>query len=277
MELATVTPTVSVVMAVRDGARWLSDAIGSVQAQSYQDWELIVIDDGSTDETPHLLAIHAQRPQLRDRMEVVTLPESRGLAHALNIGIRRGACARVQGGRIVRARPAPLIARLDADDWMKPTRLERQVRYLAEHPAVGLLGTAILEVDEHGDVRRHVFPALRDADLRRSLIRRNPFAHSSVVFRRWVWARVGGYDEGYPVAQDLDLWLRMAPLTQMANLAECLTVRRLHPGQVSARRRAMRRWMEARARWRAIRAGTHSALALPWVLRPLVGLAVRAS
>lgn len=271
----TPTPTVSIVMAVRDGARWLTDALASIRAQSFQDWELVVVNDGSRDETGQLLAMQGQHPVFKKRLHVVTLSRSFGLATALNAGVRAGGMQRIAARAYMRRRPSPLIARLDVDDWMKPTRLERQVAWLQQYPNIGVVGSAVQEIGaSETNVR---FYPLRDAEIRRAMIRANALAHSAVMFRRSVFDEAGGYDESYPVAQDLDLWLRMLPLTEAANLAEALTVRRLHPGQVSAKRRTLRRLMEARARWAAIRRGTYSVLSLPWVLRPLLGVAVRAA
>src|SRR5207247_1814585 len=98
-------------------------------------------------------------------------------------------------------------------------------------------------------------PPADDGALRRMLIRRNPFVHSSVVMRRSVVERAGGYDERLPVAQDYDLWMRMSGLAGLANLPEPLVVRRLLPGRVTAVRDAERLRAETRVRWRAVRSG----------------------
>jgi glycosyltransferase involved in cell wall biosynthesis len=232
-------PAVSVLMAVHDGAPWITQAVASVLAQSAGDLELIVIDDGSADATPDLLAA------VRDsRLRVERRPRA-GLTCSLNraLGLAR----------------APLVARLDADDWALPERFERQRAFLDVHAAVGLLGTAAREVDAAGRVLATVTPPGDDAALRRALIRRNPFVHSSIVARRALVERVGGYDERLPVAQDYDLWMRLSGLTRMANLAEPLVVRRLLPGAVSVQRDGDRLRAETRVRWRAVRAGTY-----PW-------------
>ena len=124
------TPQVSVVLPVRNGARWLGEALQSVIAQTLAAWELIAIDDGSTDDTPGILADFAKRD---GRIRVIR-QEPLGLVAALNRGL-----AEVR---------APLLARLDADDRALPERLDRQVRYLAGHPDVGLLGSWAHEIDE---------------------------------------------------------------------------------------------------------------------------------
>src|SRR5438552_255214 len=218
-------------MSVHNGAPWVRDAVASVLAQTAGDLELIVIDDGSTDASPELLAA------VRDSRVRTERREHAGLTRALN---RALALAR-----------APLVARLDADDLALPERLALQRAFLGSHPDVGLLGTGAREVDAAGREIARIRPPSDDAALRRALIRRNPFVHSSVMIRRAVLERTGGYDETLPVAQDYDLWMRVSQLTRMANLPEPLVVRRLLPGRVTAVRDSERLGAEARVRWRA--------------------------
>ena len=246
-------PAVSVLMGVRDSARWLGAALESVWAQTAGDLELIVVDDGSTDATPDLLA-SVRDPRLRVERQ---LPA--GLAPALNraLGLAR----------------APLVARLDGDDVSLPQRLSRQCDFLATHPEVGLLGTAAREVDEAGREAGVVRPPEDDRAIRRALIRRNPFVHSSVMMRRALVEQVGGYDVSFTVAQDYDLWLRLSGITRMANLGEPLVIRRLVPGRVTAIRDSERLRAEARARWGAVRRGTYPSWCAFFALRPALALA----
>jgi glycosyltransferase involved in cell wall biosynthesis len=245
---------VSVLMGVHNGAPWVGDAVASVLAQTALDLELIVIDDGSTDATPALLAT-VRDPRLRRERQ-----SHAGLTRALNraLGLAR----------------APLLARLDADDVALPTRLERQAAFLASHPEVGLLGSAAREVDPGGRELRVIRPPEADADIRRELIRRNPFVHSSVVMRRHLVEQAGGYDDSFPVAQDYDLWLRLSGISRMANLSEPLVIRRLVAGRVTAERDDERLRAEARARWRAVRRGGYPPWCAVFALRPALALAL---
>ena len=247
-------PAVSVLMGVRDGAAWISRAIASVLGQTLTDLELVVVDDGSTDATAALLA------GVRDPRLVIERQARAGLTAALNRALGRAR--------------APLIARLDADDVALPTRLERQRAFLQGHPEVGLLGTAARVVDEAGRDVEITRPPEDDLGIRRALIRRNPFVHSSVMARRALVVSVGGYDLSFPVAQDYDLWLRLSAATRMANLSEPLVIRHLVAGRVTAARDAERLRAEARARWRAVRAGAYPAWTAVFALRPLLALAV---
>jgi glycosyltransferase involved in cell wall biosynthesis len=247
-------PAVSVLVCVHDGALTIAQAVASVLAQTDGDLELIVVDDGSTDATPALLAA-VDDPRLR-----VQRQSRSGLTRALN---RALALAR-----------APLVARLDADDVALPERLERQRAFMAAHPDVGLLGTAAREEDPAGTPVRVVRPPTHDLLLRRALIRANPFVHSSVMMRRDLVVRAGGYDESLDVAQDYDLWMRLAALTRLANLDEVLVVRQLGPRRVSIEREEERLRTEARVRWRAVRSGAYPPWCALFALRPALALAL---
>ena len=242
-------PAVSVLMSVRDGAPWVRDAVQSVLDQSEADLELIVIDDGSVDATPALLGA------VRDPRLFVERRPPAGLTPSLN--------------RAIELARAPLLARLDADDVALPERLARQKRFLDAHPEVGLLGTGAREVDAAGRAVGLVTPPADDLGIRRALIRRNPFVHSSVLMRRRVIDEVGGYDPALPVAQDYELWMRMSRVTRLANLPEPLVVRRLLPGRVSSARDGERLSAEALVRWRAVRSGLYPWWCAVFLARPL--------
>ena len=248
------TPAVAVLMSVHNGAPSVRDAIASVLAQTAGDFELIVVDDGSTDETPTILG------GVRDPRARVLREPHQGLTIALN--------------RALAEAHAPLIARLDADDLALPERFARQRQFLGAHPDVGLLGTGAREVDLSGREVSIVRPPVDDAAIRGRLIRKNPFVHSSVMIRRDALDEVGGYDPTFPVAQDYDLWMRMARVTRLANLPEPLVIRRLTPGRVSTVRDDDRLRAEARVRWRALRTRADPWWCAVFVLRPLAALAL---
>ena len=247
-------PVVSVLMSVHDGAPWVREAVQSLLAQTLSDLEVVVIDDGSADATPEILAA------VHDPRLVIERRKHAGLTRSLN--------------RALQLARAPLVARLDADDVAVPERLARQRAFLDTHLDVGLLGTGAREVDVTGRELAVVQPPGDDAMIRRALIRANPFVHSSVMMRRAIVDLAGGYDESLPVAQDYDLWMRMSRLTRLANLPEPLVIRRLAPGRVSAVRDDDRLRAEARVRWRAVRSRVYPWWCVLFVARPLVALAL---
>ena len=247
-------PAVSVLMAVFDGAAWIGAAVESALGQTLGDLEVIVVDDGSTDATADVLA------SIRDPRLRIERRARAGLTRSLN--------------RALELARAPLLARLDADDVALPERLARQREFLEAHPEVGLLGTGAREVDPAGREVRIVQPPVDDGAIRRQLIRANPFVHSSVIMRRAVLGRVGPYDPSFPVAQDYELWMRLARVTRLANLPEPLVVRRLTPGRVTSVRDADRLHAEARVRWRAVRSGVYPWWCAVFALRPLAARAL---
>ena len=211
------TPRVSVVMAVRDGDRWLLEAVESVLAQSESALELIVIDDGSTDRTPLLLDALSGRDR---RVRVVRQPPV-GLAAALNRGLAEAR--------------APFVARLDADDLAHGARLERQAAVLEARPQIGILGSWALEIDGAGRQVGVRAPPADHAALQRLLAKANPFVHSSVMGRTELLKRLGGYRVAFEGAEDYDLWLRASEVTELANVPEPLVSYRRHEGGVSCR------------------------------------------
>jgi hypothetical protein len=210
-------PAVSVVMPVYNGESFLRDAVDSVLTQTLAEFELIVIDDGSTDSTPEILAGYAAQDQ---RVLVHRQPNS-GRAIALNRGF---AVAR-----------APFVARLDADDLAVTHRLEHQRQFLLEHPEVAVVGGAITFVDRAARSFAEVRYPLADVEIRKALEHTTPLAHPAVMLRRDAFDRVGGYRVQFKVAEDIDLWLRLAVENSFANLPEPVTRYRIHPGQDTAR------------------------------------------
>jgi glycosyltransferase involved in cell wall biosynthesis len=213
------TPLVSVVMPVRDGVRWLSEAIASVQAQVFSSFELVIVDDGSVDDTPKIIGRFAQA----DPRIVAFRQGKLGLVAALNLA------ASQSRGR--------LIARLDADDRMHPQRLDRQVQYLDAHPEIGLLGSWADKIDEHGTFIGRLTPETHPEKLKLLLRNGNPFVHSSVIVRSDIMKTLG-YRCAFEAAEDYDLWLRMSEVTKIANMPECLVQYRLHETNVSHRSQA---------------------------------------
>ena len=211
-------PRVSVIMPAYNPGPWLAAAVESVRRQTLADLELIVVDDGSTDETPQLLASVAAEDS---RVRVLRRPHE-GLCAALNAGV---AAAR-----------ASLTARLDADDVAHETRLARQADHMDAHPGIGLLGSWAQEIDGAGRASGERRPPVDPDELERTLLKTNPMIHSSIMARTDLLRRLGGYRPAFEAAEDYDLWLRVAEAAQIANLPEPLVSYRVHQGSTTARR-----------------------------------------
>jgi glycosyltransferase involved in cell wall biosynthesis len=200
-----------VLLPAREGAPFLREALESVLAQTLTDLELLVVDDGSTDETPGILA------SVGDERLRVLRQDRLGLVAALN--------------RAVAEARAPLLARMDADDVSLPERLERQVAYLDARPEVALVAAGV----ETSGGARIVLPD-DDAALRRRLLLRNPFAHGAVAVRAEAVARAGGYRADYGANEDYDLWRRIARDWKLGAVPEILYRYREHAGAVTRSR-----------------------------------------
>lgn len=190
-------PAVSILMPVRNEERHLPAALASLFRQSFPDWELVAVDDGSTDGTAGILRTAARSDS---RVRILTRP-SEGLVPALNAGLAR--CR------------APMVARMDGDDICHPHRLVNQVRLLNKKPEITVVACAVRHFPRpalQGGMKAYEKwqNALLDHEsISRDLFVESPFAHPSVVFRRKAVAGIGGYrDRGW--AEDYDLWLRLA-------------------------------------------------------------------
>jgi glycosyltransferase involved in cell wall biosynthesis len=212
------SPKISVLMAVYNGAEYLREAIDSVLAQTYRDFEFVIVDDGSSDATPDLLATYKDA-----RLRVQRLPENRGLIVALNAGL-----ALCRG---------EYIARMDGDDFSHPERFARQVAFLDANPNVGLIGTAIWIIDAAGRKLDYAPQPIGDGAIRFVAMTRNPFHHPSVMWRTAHFAGRGlVFDKRYEAVEDFDLWTRALPNMRAANLREPLLSYRVHGANVSVRR-----------------------------------------
>jgi glycosyltransferase involved in cell wall biosynthesis len=179
---------VSVIMGVYNGGGLLRDALASILADGFHDLEVIVVDDGSTDETPEILRAVAD-PRLK-----VFRQQNAGLAAALQRGLS--------------AAQGIYIARADADDLSLPGRFEAQSRFLDENPDVDVLATAFQIIDANSKlIATQTLPS--GPRIHRALQTGNPICHGSVMMRKEALVGVGGYDPTLRYAQDFDLWLRM--------------------------------------------------------------------
>ena len=207
-------PLVSVVMSVFNGGEYLREAVQSIRDQSFEDFEFVVIDDGSTDGSSECLR---RLERLDDRIRVFS-QDRKGLIRSLNRG-----CG-VARGRY--------IARMDADDVACKERLELQLEYLRSNPDVGLVGGAVNFIDASGRLFLTARYPTSDHEIRRALPDGSVFWHPTVMFKREVFARCGGY-RNIKDAEDYDLWLRMATECRLANLSNVVLKYRVHPMQVS--------------------------------------------
>ncbi|CAG1016424.1 Putative glycosyltransferase EpsE [Anaerolineales bacterium] len=224
-------PKVTVLMPVFNGAAFLRQAIESILCQTYRDFELLIIDDGSTDDSSFIISSYDDH-----RIRLFQNSGNLGLVASLNRGLdlARGS----------------YFARMDCDDFSLPTRLEKQLRFMYANTDVGVCGTWYREFGGHDRITR--CPAQHEDIWCRSLF--NPaVGHPTVMMRRSVIERVGlRYDETYCHGEDFDLWSRMLSTVKFANLEEVLLLYRVHPGQISSSRFMIQRGVAGQVRRRML-------------------------
>lgn len=198
-------------MPVYNAQRYVGEAVRSIVAQTWRNWELIVIDDGSTDRSSEILRDWAARDP---RIRLISRPNT-GYLRALNEGL-----SLAQG---------EFIARMDADDVSHCERLERQIAFLESHPDCVAVGSALLRIDADGDVLcEEPMPETHEDIEARLFNGLGALGHPAVTMRRSALIEVGGYRDAYYGAEDHDLWLRLAERGRLANLREALLKSRVH-------------------------------------------------
>lgn len=207
-------PLISVIIPAYNQARYVSQSLQSVLNQTYPNFELIVVDDGSTDETPQIIA-RVQDPRVR-----VIRQANAGLSAARNTGLRESS--------------APLVTFLDADDYFLPDKLEVLLRFLEEHPDTGLVAGKARYIDHLSNtLPSPAMPSTR-LDLP-ELLYENPICVSSILMRRMWLERVGVFDETLRACEDWDMWLRLlAAGCPMAWVEHEVVAYRIHPGQMTS-------------------------------------------
>ena len=217
--MTTTTPTVSIVMGAFNARRFIAEAIRSLLAQTFSDFELIVVDDGSTDDTLQILRSFAKRDS---RVWPIQIAHG-GIVAAANAGLQ--------------AARAELIARADADDVSLPQRLQKQFDFLQANPQVVAVGSRMIVVEPYGSPLRTTEHRLDHESIESELLAGSGWAlpQPAAMFRKSAVARVGGYRNDYPWSEDLDLFLRLAEIGRLANLPDALVKYRVHPNSTNWR------------------------------------------
>ena len=202
-------------MAVHNGEPFLEQAINSILGQTFRNFELLIVEDASTDNSARIVTSFDD-----PRIRILINSRNLGLTPSLNRGIAEAR--------------APLLARHDADDISEPTRLQRQITRFDADPQLALLSSSYVRIDESGaKTALRQIPTSCTA-IRWRLLFLNVFTHSSVTMRTEVVLRAGLYDERYRFAQDYDLWSRIARMARVEALVEPLVRYRRTPQSMSA-------------------------------------------
>lgn len=210
-------PKVTVLMSCYNAVRWLDEAITSILNQTFKDFEFVIIDDGSTDETLKIINSYADND---DRIVVISKPNT-GLTDSLNVGLQMAR--------------GEWIARLDADDVAFPTRFKRQIEFLNNNKEIGLLGSGCTLIDGKGlIIKDFKYPFAHRKIVKKIEAMGSPFPHSSVIFKKEIVQSIGGYRSRFNGAEDSDLWLRIAENHTIACLPLPLIKLRKHSESITA-------------------------------------------
>jgi glycosyltransferase involved in cell wall biosynthesis len=205
------TPRVSVLVAAYNASAYLLEALDSLLQQTVEDIEIIVVDDGSTDDTARLVGSLAD-----PRVVLLRSDTNRGAGASRNIALEHAT--------------AEWVAIMDADDVAERVRLERQLEFVTAHPRVDVLGSAVAVIDSQGAARGWRSYPLDHRSIVRTLPLRSPLAHPTVLCRKSTLLAVGGWHEDRLGVEDYDLWCRLAREgARFANLPQALVRYRVHP------------------------------------------------
>lgn len=207
-------PAITVLMPAYNAAVYIGEAIRSVLQQSFTNFELLVINDGSTDNTENIVRNFSD-----ERIRLINQPHS-GVAAALNLGLLNAA--------------APLIARFDADDICYPQRLQRQYDFLQANPGFVLVGSDVNYADKNAEhLYRYSNAAYTNEAIKAYILSGCPFIHSSVMYKKDIALELGGYDVRAHTFEDYRLWIQFVTRGKVCNLPEPLVMVRLNPGSVT--------------------------------------------
>ncbi len=211
------TPKVSVLLSVYNGIPYIEEAIDSILSQDFNDFELLIIDDASKDNTACTIKMYSDK-----RIRFFENADNIGLTNNLNY--------------LACQAKAPLLARQDADDISHPNRLGLQYELMSQQPDLSLLGTNVQVINAKGDVYEEWFLPDDDMTIRERLQSSNIFCHGSTMFRKHAFEKAGAYRQAFRYSQDYDLWLRLAKIGRLAMIPKPLYKLRRHNSNITSRR-----------------------------------------
>lgn len=242
---------ISVLMAVFNGQDYLKEAVNSILQQSFPDFEFIIINDASTDNTGKILKSFKDK-----RIKILKNKKRLGLTLSLNKGLKKA-----QG---------EFIARMDADDISRKDRLKAQFNYLKSHPKVAMCGSWVTLINQSGGKTGERRYPLEYKQIKKVIFKYNPFVHPTIMIRKSVLNKFGTYDENLNGAEDYDLFLRIVKNNQAINLPDFLLKYRISPEAISFLEYKKTEGQALRARWKAIREYGYSWRQTVFLIKPMI-------
>ncbi len=226
---------VSILISVYNGKKTIEQCLESIKSQTFQDFEIICVNDASTDKTLEELK-KWQKIFGSEKFILIHNPYNLGLTKSLNLAL-----AQARG---------KIIARIDPDDYWEKEKLEKQVDFMENNPEYGIIGCNHINIYKNNKNKKYIeLPETHEA-ISKKLFRRNPFAHSCIIAKTDLIKSAGGYDEKIKYGQDYELWLRCFPLTKFYNIQEFLCARIVDGGiSVKKQNAQMRQSIKTRLKY----------------------------
>lgn len=207
-------PKVTVLMSVYNGEKYLNEAINSILNQTFEDFEFLIVNDGSTDKTGEILKSYNDL-----RIEIISNVKNIGLTKSLNKGLKLA--------------KGKYIARQDGDDISLPDRIIKQVDFLDRNLDIAIVGTNYFRINEKGDIVQEINRKRKDIDIKINLSKGNQLGHGTLMFRKDCVEKIGFYRETFKYAQDYDFVLRFSDKYKLANIPELLYKWRINSHSIS--------------------------------------------
>jgi len=211
-------PKISIVTLTHQGReKFIPELLQSIKKQSFQNWELIIVDNGSYDDTKNLI----EKEMMHEpRISYIKNEQDRGISFARNQALQKA--------------KAEYIAVLDSDDlWADKEKLTKQIAYLETNQDCAAVGTGVIVIDEQSQELSRYQNETDAKKIKQNLLFKNQIAHSSVMYKKAAALHVGGYDTKLPFLEDYNLWLKMGAMWKLANLEGFMTKYRIHQTNVT--------------------------------------------
>jgi len=207
-------PKVTVLMSVYNGEKYLREAVDSILAQTFNDFEFLIVNDGSTDNIAEIIESYND-----PRIKIINNEKNIGLTKSLNKGLKLA--------------KGKYIARQDADDISMPDRIIKQVDFLDRNLDIAIVGTNYFRINEKGDIVQEINRKRKDIDIKINLSKGNQLGHGTLMFRKDCVEKIGFYRETFKYAQDYDFVLRFSDKYKLANIPELLYKWRINSHSIS--------------------------------------------
>ena len=211
-------PEISIIMSAYNADKYIADSINSILKQTYTNFEFLIIDDASKDQT---LKIIKKFQKIDKRIKLIKNKKNIGLTKSLN--------------KLSKKAKGRFLARMDADDICYTNKLKKQISWFKKNPKAILLGTSGFKINENSRrLSKYRLPAISHEKIVKKLIFNNFYLHSSTMFKRISFLKIGGYRSFFLYSQDYDLWIRMAKEGRIGNLSDNLVGIRSHSDSISS-------------------------------------------